>query len=253
MSGKIAVQFDQYITDYKTNAYKSIGATAAPGAKPAYSYGKVLDLTAKMDDVLGKINSVGNEDIQTKLVTVNEARKTLKDLAKGRVEKEKNRGDFVNWCCRFGNAIIGRGWATSGERGVELAKNMKTHLEDKLHLMRGENVDLLSMTQKIQMRDNLVTIGCGPQVDPSLPTAYNAHFSIEGKAVFATVDAEGNVALFNRNAKSAAEYLPLNNYIDDNACNALKVTLLENPNDFQRELENTIKANDGLRQALGIV
>lgn len=203
-----------------------------------------------MDALLDKIKTAGHEDIQTKLVTVNEARKTLKDLAQVRVTKEANRGDFVNWWCRFGNAIIGRGWATSGERGVELAKNMKTHLQDKLHLMRGENADLLSMTQKIQMRDNLVTVGLGPKNDSTLPTDYNVHLVIDGKVFFATVNAEGEVALFNRNAKSVTDYLPLKNYINDYTCVNLKEILLNNPNRFEHILTSTITGHDGLRQAL---
>lgn len=140
---KIYAKFDKYFNVYETTTVKKNDIPSATVLR--YSYGKVFELSSKINSLVERIHIPDLQDskrMEEKLSKASEICTNLENLADARVNKEKLRGEFVNFWYRLGNALLLRGWLTGGERGVELAEALKAHILKKQYLIKIKDSEL---------------------------------------------------------------------------------------------------------------
>lgn len=241
-------KFDKYFGKYDDPTFKkgggrapiaipTPGAPAVPVTSPnlAVAYDNVFELSYKINSLVEKIEPTDlqePEKMKEKLSRAYEISTKLAGLADAQSQVDEQRGGFVNFWCRLGNALIGRGWLTGGERGVELAQEMVTHIKEKQKLVQLTKIkENLKTKPELVLKDNgpnapqaNTWVECGNKPDPQNPFGGTTG----PLPIFVIIDEEGNITF----AKLDNTQVALKDYITEPECEVLKELLAYNTQAF---------------------
>lgn len=242
-------QFQQYFGTYDDPSFKKMGVRAPiPGVpNPALSemYDKFFDLSSKINSVVEEItpNDLQEpERMKEKLSRATEITNNLGRLADAQDAQDQLRGDFVNFWCRLGNALIGRGWLTGGERGIELAQEMMAHIQEKQQLVQRMQINAVLTSNPTLATKNAA----------DLPEPYNLELQVQNGTVYISIGVDGDLKLAKKGDQMAVD---LSSIIPKGESDRLKKLLIAKNLDvgFLQQLRVMINNNqNNVRDALGL-